>query len=439
MPLFSDASLSIAPTEIVALCQANILTPNGLLKNSTLQMQGGFIKSVGTDLPVEHLLRDDDIHRIELNQDFLVTPGLIDLQLNGAFGIDFSTGPLPQLQRVLDRLPEYGVTSVLPTLVTAPIMEMVNASNALEELLHFNPRSQGAKVLGIHLEGPFLNPQKCGTHAKSSIIPMDLAYLEALLSPHVRMVTYAPECDEGLQGLQYLQDRGILVFAGHTQADRQCLQSAMALGLKGVTHLYNAMEGFQSRQVGTSLHVLNEPDLWASIIADGYHVHPDVLELTLRIKGKDRLILVSDAMPLAGLTEDSTVTFAGTTVYNQAGRALNTAGQLAGSTQLLPDMIRRLLAWNWASLEAVFQWATSNPARLLGIDHERGALAVGYHADVVLWHQPTMKIMATWVEGHLRWCDPSLLAPLSPPASKVSPPESSQAPTGKPYHAQLTL
>ncbi len=396
------------PHDITALCQANVLTPKGVLKSTTLQMQNGVIKSLGADLPANHFLRSEDVHTVQLGEDYLITPALIDLQLNGAFGVDFSAGNIPEMQKVLDTLPQYGVTGILPTLVTAPLMEMVSATNAIEELIHFNTRATGAKVLGIHLEGPFLNPDKRGTHPKEHMLPIDLDALHLLLSPHVKMVTYAPELDENFEMLDALREKGLLVFAGHSKAARGHLRAAINQGLKGVTHLYNALESYTHRQVGTSLHALLEKELWASFIADGYHVHPEVLELTFKMKSIDKLVLVSDAMSLAGLKEGETARFAGTVVQNKEGRAINTEGHLAGSTQLLPDMIRNLLNWEICSLEDAFQMATHNPAHLLGVDDHRGSLKEGYVADLLLWHQPTMKLLATWIGGELRWCDEGL-------------------------------
>jgi len=368
-------------------------------------MQNGLIKSIGKDLPANHFVRSEDVHTVQLSEDYLITPALIDLQMNGAFGVDFSAGNIPDMQKVLDTLPQYGVTGILPTLVTAPLMDMVSATNAIEELIHFNTRANGAKVLGIHLEGPFLNPEKRGTHPKEHILPIDMDSLKLLLSPHVKMMTYAPEFDENFEMLDALREKGILTFAGHSQVERGHLRAAINRGLKGVTHLYNGLETYTHRKAGTSLHALLEQGLWASLIADGYHVHPEVLELTIKMKGIDKLVLVSDAMSLAGLQEGETVRFAGTVVQNRQGRATNTEGNLAGSTQLLPDMIRNLLNWEICSLEEAFKLATFNPAHLLGVDDQRGSLKEGYVADVLLWHQPTMKLLATWMGGELRWCD----------------------------------
>ena len=410
-PSHSSAPTSSASSEITALCHANVLTPNGLLKGTTLQMHNGVIQSIGTEVAAHHLLRSEDVHTVHLGEDYLITPAFIDLQINGAFGVDFSAGNLLNMKKVLDTLPQHGVSAILPTVVTASLMDMINATNAIEELIHFNTRVNSTKVLGIHLEGPFLNPEKRGTHPKEHLLPIDMEALELLLSPHVKMMTYAPELDENFELLDALCEKGILTFAGHSNVERGHLSAAKNRGLQGVTHLYNAFGAYTHRHVGSSLHALLEKDLWASLITDGYHVHPEVVELTLKVKGVDKLVLVSDAMNLAGLNEGEKVAFAGTLVQNKEGRAINAEGHLAGSIQLLPEMIRNLLNWNICSLEQAFQMATHNPAQLLGLDDHRGSLKEGYVADVLLWHQPTMKLLATWVAGELRWCDQAVFQP----------------------------
>jgi N-acetylglucosamine-6-phosphate deacetylase len=397
---------------LTVLNGATVLTPQGMMKDTPIQIQHGKIKSTGQALPDSYVLRDDDTNIINLNADCLITPGLIDLQLNGAFGTDFSTGSIPNMQHVLDALPQYGVTGVLPTLVTAPLMDMVTACNTLEEMIHLNKRTQSTRVLGIHLEGPFLNQAKRGTHPAEAIQHPSKEAISLLLSPNVKMMTYAPEHDTDMLLLNALKQRGILPFAGHTNANRSCLRTATECGLQGMTHLFNAMEGFSHRKTGTALHALNDVNLYASIIADGHHIHPDMVELVIRLKG-DRLVLVSDAMALAGLPEGAQLTFTGQQVTHRDGKAINEEGNLAGGVQLLPDMIRNLIAWEVCSTAQVFKMATELPAQLLGVGNTYGKLAPGYAADLVLWHQPTMQVLATWIGGNLSWCNPALIK-LSP-------------------------
>jgi N-acetylglucosamine-6-phosphate deacetylase len=338
----------------------------------------------------------------------MMTPGLIDLQMNGGLGCDFNTSSIPVVQQFLAALPRFGVTGILPTLITAPHMDMVTATNTFEELLHLN-RYSHAKVLGLHLEGPYLNTQKRGTHPASAITPPDLETLQLLLSPQVKMMTLAPECDAEFLALDYLRQKGILIFAGHTKATAEQLKQAMVHGLSGVTHLFNAMDGFTHRETGTALHVLNLKALKASFIADGYHVHPDMLRLALETKGVSNMLLVSDAMNLAGLGDGAKGFFANQSIQVQEGRAINQEGNLAGSTQFMDSMVRNLLNWNLATVEDCFEMGTTNPAKLLGLEKSIGAIAAGYQADFVLWHRPTMQVLATWVAGQLLWCDPKLM------------------------------
>jgi N-acetylglucosamine-6-phosphate deacetylase len=394
------------------LSGARILTPQGILRGQTLQFQHGKIKSVGAPVDDAYMLRDDDLNVIQLNDQCLVTPGLIDLQINGALGVDFSNGTIPSMQHVLDALPQFGITGVLPTVISAPLMDMVTACNTLEEMIHLNRKAQSTRMLGIHLEGPFLNAGKRGTHPEEAITSPGSEALKLLLSPSVKMMTYAPEQDADLTVLRTLHQRNILPFAGHTRATRQDMRSAIQNGLMGVTHLFNAMEGFTHRETGTALHALNEPTLYATLIADGHHVHPDMVELALRLK-PETLVLVSDAMALAGLPSGSKIQFAGQRVSYQNGKAINEEGNLAGSVQLLADAIRNLLHWEIATLEQLFAMASTRPAQLLGLGHLYGKIAPGYMADMVLWHQPTMQILATWIGGQLAWCNPSLIKPVA--------------------------
>jgi len=390
------------------LTDALVLTPEGLKNQQTVHIKGSTIEAVSSAPPSNLLLREDDVQLIPLNENFMITPGLIDLQINGGLGCDFNTSSIPVIQQFLAALPRFGVTGILPTLITAPHMDMVTATNTFEELLHLN-RYSHAKVLGLHLEGPYLNTQKRGTHPASAITPPDLETLQLLLSPQVKMMTLAPECDAEFLALDYLRQKGILTFAGHTKATAEQLKQAMVHGLSGVTHLFNAMDGFTHRETGTALHVLNLKALKASFIADGYHVHPDMLRLALETKGVSNMLLVSDAMNLAGLGDGAKGFFANQSIQVRDGRAINQEGNLAGSMQFMDSMVRNLLNWNLATVEECFEMGTTNPAKLLGLENSIGAIAAGYQADIVLWHRPTMQVLATWVAGQLLWCDPKLM------------------------------
>jgi N-acetylglucosamine-6-phosphate deacetylase len=407
-PLPTTSKSGSNPTPYVTiLTGANVLTPQGIVAGGSVQVVHGKIESITPQVPSQWLLRSEESQFIPLSDQFLLTPGLIDIQLNGALGADFGTAGIPAMQQLLSQLPRFGVTSILSTLITAPLMDMVTATNTLEELLHFR-RDGFTRLLGFHLEGPFLNGQRRGAHPQAGIIEPDEEALALLLSPHVKAMTYAPECDSKGLIANALRERQILALAGHTTADKATLERAYQQGVKAMTHVFNAMPGFTHREVGTALHALNHTGLEATFIADGHHIHPEVLQLLKTVKGVDKLTLVSDAMACAGLQDGFKLEFGGQRVTSQGGRAVNEEGNLAGSVQLLDAQVRNLLNWGIASVEEVFTMASHNPARLLGEQHRLGSLAAGYEADMVLWHQPTMQVIATWVAGRLLWSDPRL-------------------------------
>lgn len=395
------------------LTGATVLTDQGWLENAVVLLDRHRILDIQPDLPPSLLFNQDDVEMIALKPDTLLTPGLIDLQFNGAFGVDFATAGIPAIQKLLTQLPQHGITGLLATLVTAPVMDMVSAINTLEETLHIAKLNQ-TRLLGIHLEGPFLNPARRGAHPEASLLEPELADLPLLLSPHVKLMTLAPERDTEGAILEVLQQHQVLAFAGHTQANLAQLHQAMDRGLVAVTHLFNAMEGFHHRKPGTALHALNLESLKVSVIADGHHVHPEVLRLVQKVKGTDNLLLVSDAMPLAGCPEGTTLPFAGQRVTLLNGTAVNQEGNLAGSVQLLDDMVRNLVRWNICPFEEAIRMASTNPARLLNQADEVGRIAPGCRADMVLWNRHDLSLAATWIEGKLKWCQDNEVPGASP-------------------------
>jgi N-acetylglucosamine-6-phosphate deacetylase len=387
------------------LAGASVVTPNGLLATGCVTLQNDRIAEVQRDVPAALLLSHDDIDIIPLSNDFILTPGLIDIQLNGALGCDFNNATIPQIQSTLSQLPRFGLTSIVPTLITAPLMDMVSSANTLEEVIHIS-KSNYVRLLGLHLEGPFLNPSRRGTHPQRSMLKPSAETLQLLLSPNVRLMTLSPEVDPDGDLLRYLQQRGVVSLAGHTEANVNQLHRAVEAGLAGVTHLMNAMGGLHHRQPGTATFALTNDELVATFIADGVHIHPEMLRLILRAKGLERLVLVSDAMSLAGLPDGQKTTFAELSVQRQGEMAVNQEGQLAGSVQMLPQMVANLVRWQLCSFEQAITLASTNPARLLGMEKDLGHISQGAKADLVLWDKATLSPIATWIDGQLVWCDP---------------------------------
>jgi N-acetylglucosamine-6-phosphate deacetylase len=390
------------------LANVSMVLPDGTEQQGCLRFQQDRIVELCQELPPHSILSDNRTEIIPLNNKFALTPGLIDIQINGAFGCDFNNTSIPQMEQVLQRFLGCGITGILPTLITAPLMDMVTSCNTIEELIHLN-KSNGVRLLGIHLEGPFLNPKKRGAHPAHAVLPPNLEAVVTLLSPNVKLMTMAPECDPQQRLLQFLKQREVKALAGHTEADLAQLEAAIEQGLQGVTHLFNAMDGFHHRKPGTALFAMTNPNLCTTFIADGVHCHPEVLRLLFKVKALSQRILVSDAMALAGCPEGSTSVFAEQSVTRQQNMAVNTEGNLAGSAALLPEMIANLVRWNLCSFAEAIQMAAQNPATLLGLENDYGQLKVGAKADMVLWEKETLKPVATWLEGRLVWCDTQTL------------------------------
>ncbi|MBY0404529.1 MAG: N-acetylglucosamine-6-phosphate deacetylase, partial [Cyanobacteria bacterium] len=324
----------------------------------------------------------------------------IDQQINGGLGCLFNQSTISEIYRLLEKLPSYGITSILPTVITAPHMDMITAVNTLEEVIHLGKTTQ-CRVLGIHLEGPFLNPKFRGAHPEADILPKALVELQDLISPNLKIMTLAPEMDPHGDMIRLLIDRGVHVNLGHSGATFLEAKQAFRLGAKGVTHLYNAMTPFHHREPGLIGAALNDDGVSVEVICDGFHVHPEAIRTAVRCKKPENIILVSDAQSLAGLEDGASVIFGNQPVTNLKGRAVNTEGHLAGSTVFLNECVKNLIKWKILPLGHAFQTVTQNPAKFIGMGDHLGRLSPGCVADMVLWHPETLDPMATWIDGEL--------------------------------------
>jgi N-acetylglucosamine-6-phosphate deacetylase len=383
---------------ITVIANAQVVSPTGDVEPQTVVLEGGHIKSVGLDASTSSLLGQDNVEVIDAKGAYL-TPGLIDQQINGAYGVDFSQCNLSQAQEVLTRLPAQGITSILPTVVTSPIMDMVSAVNTLEETMHLSPPDR-TRMIGIHLEGPFLNPAAKGCHPAKDIIQPDMDDVQILVSPNTRLMTLAPEVDPEGELIHFLFERGVRVCAGHSQATVMQMDTAIEKGLRGVSHLFNAMPALHHRTPNLTSKALQDDRLFTSLIADGIHVDKDLLFMPLRCKNRRAVILISDAMALAGQTVGATMTFAGQTVTHMGEQgARNQDGSLAGSTALLSDCVRNMVHWGLLSFGEAIQLASNNPAQFLGLGDRLGQITAGFAADLVLWHPDTLTVLSTWIDG----------------------------------------
>lgn len=363
----------------------------------SVMIENGFIQEISTSPPTHLLLQRDDIQIID-GQDHLLSTGLVDAQINGALGCNFNHCTTRDLKATLKQLPKHGVTSILPTVITASLEDMLAAIQVIEEAMRQWEPTQ-CRIAGIHLEGPFLNPNYNGIHPKN-LMPTDAdaALLRQLISPNTKLVTVAPEqvVDHGF--IPQLREQGISVFAGHTGANSPQMIDAIDQGLQGVTHLFNAMKPFHHRAPGVIGTALTHPALTVGLIVDGVHVYPEALRLAFHAKTPETMMLVSDAIHLAGTPEGTESTFAGQSVTHTQGKAVGPQGELAGAACLLADCVRNASQWHLSTFAQAIQMATETPAKLLKLE-QVGALEAGMVADMVLWHKDNHDIMATWLQG----------------------------------------
>ncbi len=335
-----------------------------------------------TDLPPAEAVLD--LH----NQTLF--PGFIDVHIHGAKGIDVMDTDPDGLDQVSGFLAGQGTTSWLPTLVPSANEGYGRAIAAIEELMRKQTRAAGkpgARALGVHYEGPFVNTSQCGAlhvdYFQTFAEPQQVTALPVPKSPNTRrMMTLAPEVVGGVELVRELKQRGWIVSVGHTRADIDTLERAFDQGARHMTHFMNAMSPLHHRAPGPVAWGLKRDEVTCDFIADGIHLDPYVLGLLVKMKGSNGLVLISDAIAAAG-EGDGEYTIWGEKISVTNGRTSNTRGSIAGSVITMVDAVRRMLSLGVPEIE-VAQMAATNPARLLGISDEYGSIAVGKRADLVV-------------------------------------------------------
>ena len=311
----------------------------------------------------------------------LIAPGYVDLHVHGWGGHD-AMGPSGALDGMARALLRRGVTSFLPTAVTAPLAQLETFAETTRAWLDRAP-ADGAAPLGFNIEGPFISPARAGAQDPASIVApaaVDRAALEPLLDG-LRYMTVAPETPGALELIGWLRARGVAVSAGHSAATLQEAQAGYAAGAVTTTHLFNAMTGVDHRSPGLATAALVDDDAYVELIADGHHVHPSIWPIVVRTKPADRLVLVSDAISLAG-TSATRARVGAIEVEIRDGRCtVVDGGQLAGSIIALDSAVRNLVR-SGVPLPAAVAAAGRNPLTLLGVQ-DRGRIAVGQLAHLV--------------------------------------------------------
>jgi N-acetylglucosamine-6-phosphate deacetylase len=371
----------------LALTGARIFDGSRLLDGYAALLDGGRIAAL---VPDADLPGDAERQQVE----GLLAPGFIDVQVNGGGGVLFNeTRTVEGIRAIAAAHRRYGTTGCLPTFITDSRERMAEAVEAAREAL--NAGVPG--VLGVHCEGPFINPERKGVHDPVYMRPIEAEDLRILTSLGTgrTLVTLAPE-QVPMEAIQQLATAGVLVSAGHTKADYAVVTEAFRNGLTGFTHLFNAMPPLAGREPGPLGAALDDRDSWCGLIVDGYHVDDASLRIAIRAKGADRIMLVSDAMPSVG-SDLTTFELLGRTVYREKGRLMTADGTLAGCDLDMASAVRNTVALGIPLNEAL-RMASLTPAAFLRLDHELGRIAPGYRASLVLLSDD-LQVRRTWIDG----------------------------------------
>src|SRR5436305_4123796 len=322
-----------------------------------------------------------------------LAPGFIDVQVNGGGDVLFNATPtVDGIAAIVAAHRRFGTTALLPTLISDTSDKMQAAATAVEAATVSIPG-----VLGIHFEGPFLSPERAGVHDPAMLRSPTQEDLAFLIAPHsgVRMVTLAPErMPAGF--IRALAACGLRVSLGHSMVTYDETRAALAEGLIGFTHLFNAMRPLASREPGPIAAALETPQAWYGLIVDGVHVDPAMLRLALR--GLGQPMLVSDAMPPAGGSH-SHFTFYGKNIAARDGCCVTEDGTLAGTVLDMATAVKNCVRLLGVALPDALRFASAHPAIFLGLGQTLGKLAAGYRADLVAFDPTDITVLATWVAG----------------------------------------
>jgi len=373
-----------------ALANGRILAGDGVVSGRTLLLSGSRIEALVD--PGDSRCRGAAIVDIEGQ---LLLPGFIDVQVNGGGGVLFNDDPSPESIRAIGAAHRrFGTTGFMPTLISDDLQTIGRAIDAVQWALDGGMPG----VLGIHIEGPFLNSARRGVHDSRHLRLLDAGLVSLLsrLRAGKTVVTLAPEMTTP-EIIAKLTAAGVLVSAGHSDASYGETAAAIAHGLRGFTHLFNAMARLEPRDPGIVGAALYDENTWCGIIVDGHHVDPIMLKLALRCKRHDRFMLVTDGMPPVGSDQPSFV-LQGRTIRVVDGICRDENGTLAGTALDMAAAVRNSVSLLGLDIAEAARMASQYPAEFLGLDHELGCIAPGYRANLVQMDDE-FKVRRTWIEG----------------------------------------
>jgi N-acetylglucosamine-6-phosphate deacetylase len=372
-------------TNKLILVGGDIVTPAQMFVGN-VSVKGNLIQDIGTTTPT----REDEGEILDVSGCY-VTPGLIDLQVNGGPPCDLWDDPkLEDIYELCRQLVMSGVTCILPTLITDDIDHLQKNEKLWQTLgvgtreearrgnINSLPTCFNMRMPGLHLEGPCISSTRLGVHPPQFAQPLNLDIIKKIVSDQVCLITLAPELEPSGESIKWLIDKGVTVTLGHSNATYAQARASFAMGIQLMTHTFNALPPLHHRAPGAVGAALLEAQLSCCVIADGQHVDPAIVEILYKLKGVERVVLVSDV-----------------------ARVGTSQGGLVGSSIFLDTAVRNMVQWGIASFSEAIQMATFNAARAIGIEKKVGSLVPGMYADIIVWDKHTLAIKHVITNGKL--------------------------------------
>ena len=374
---------------LTAFVNGQVLIDDVLAKERAVLVDGDRISAV---LPRNEVPRDAAI--VDLDGQWLL-PGFIDVQVNGGGGVLFNDAQtVDDVRALVAAHRKFGTTGLLPTLISDDLDVIAAALELTSKAIEANVPG----VLGVHIEGPFLSPERRGVHDASKFRALDESAFQLLtsLKRGRLLLTLAPETTTP-EMIRRLSRAGVVISAGHTNARYTQIRAAIDAGLRGFTHLFNAMSPLTGREPGTVGAALEDIYSWCGLIVDGHHVSPVTMKLALRCKPINRFMLVTDAMPTVGMSGEFFM-LQGRKITVRDGICMDEAGTLAGSNLDMAGAVRNAMRMLDLDLPTAVRMASEFPAAFLGLEKTHGRIAPGYRANFVVTG-PTLTVRATWIDG----------------------------------------
>ncbi|KGX84556.1 N-acetylglucosamine-6-phosphate deacetylase [Pontibacillus marinus] len=366
----------------ILLKNAKIHTGEESIDKASIWITDEFINEIGDNEAFQNILFD---RVIDCEDQGWVLPGMIDLHIHGTNNADIMDGTQEALETMSKALPKEGTTSYLATTLTHAEGTIENALKNVRDFM-LTSNSNGAEVIGVHLEGPFLNIEKRGAQLEEYIQKPNIELFNKwfqLSGKSIQLVTMAPEEDENYKLVNHLKELGIIVSIGHTNCTYNQARESINNGITHATHLFNGMSGIHHRDVGTAGAALLSNQVFAEMILDGYHLTPEIADLTYRLKGPDHIILVTDSIRAKFLDEGS-YDIGGQVVTVIDNKVINEEGKLSGSVLKMSKARKNFMKWIDNDISIVTKITSTNPAKHIGVYGRKGSLHTGKDADIIL-------------------------------------------------------